>query len=133
MSEREHVADGEPAEGAEAEPPLVREVHPDLVAELVALLEAEGERELAICAWDIRLFAHCSCGDDFCQSFYTAPPPEGAFGPGHRCLPLMPEKGMLIVDVVQGRIRYVEVIDHAPLRDHRIPAAPDGTAASGLR
>ncbi|MFI0453310.1 hypothetical protein [Actinomadura sp. 6N118] len=50
------------------ENPLVREVFPDLVAELVALLEEEGENMLAISAWDLRLVAECGCGDDFCQS-----------------------------------------------------------------
>jgi len=24
----------------------------------------------------------CGCGDDFCQSFYTQPRPEGPYGPG---------------------------------------------------
>ncbi|MFJ7157968.1 hypothetical protein ACIQUQ_23950 [Streptomyces sp. NPDC101118] len=135
MSEREHVADGEagePTEAAEAGPPLVREVHPDLVAELVALLEAEGERDLAVCVRDVRLYERCPCTDDFCQSFRTAPGPDGPYGPGHRCLPLLAEQGMLNLDVVQGRIVYVEVIDHAPLRDHRLPADPDGAGSSGL-
>jgi hypothetical protein len=28
--------------------------------------------------------AQCGCGNDFRQSFYTAPKPDGAYGPGHR-------------------------------------------------
>jgi hypothetical protein len=102
-------------------PPLVRDVFPDLVAELVALLEEEGERELAICARDLRLIAKCGCGDDFCQSFSTEVHPEGQpYGPGHRCVPLLPAKGMLVLDVVDGCIMYVEVLDRPPLRDERI-------------
>jgi hypothetical protein len=105
----------------EQEYSLVREVFPDLVAELVALLEEEGELELAICAWDLRLIAECGCGDDFCQSFHTEVHPEGQpYGPGHRCLPLSPPEGMLILDVVDGRIMYVEVIERSPMRDHRV-------------
>lgn len=66
----------------EAEHPLVREVFPELAAELVALLEEEGERELAICARDLRLVADCGCGDDFCQSFYAGAHPRGQpYGP----------------------------------------------------
>ncbi|MFJ6938054.1 hypothetical protein [Streptomyces sp. NPDC101132] len=110
----------------------MREVHPDLVAELVALLEAEGERDLAVCVRDVRLYERCPCADDFCQSFYTAPPPDGPYGPGHRCLPLLPDQGMLNLDVVTGRIVYVEVIGHAPLRDHRTPAGPDAGAPPAL-
>ncbi|WP_216858223.1 hypothetical protein [Actinomadura verrucosospora] len=106
----------------EGEHPLVREVFPELVTELVALLEEEGEPELAVCAWDLRLVADCGCGDDFCQSFETELHPRGQpYGPGHRCIALAPAKGMLNLDVVNGRIMYVEVIDRPPLRDRRRP------------
>jgi hypothetical protein len=100
----------------EQEHPLVRDVFPDLVAELATLLEEEGERELAICVRDVRLVGECDCGDDFCQSIRTADHPQGKpFGPGHRCVPLMPSKGMLILDVVDGRIMYIEIIDRPPM------------------
>ncbi|WBP90859.1 hypothetical protein [Kitasatospora cathayae] len=108
--------------------PLVREVFPDLVHELVALLEQEGEPELAVHARDLRLVADCGCGDDFCQSFHTEPHRAGQpYGPGHRCVPLLPAKGTLFLDVVDGRIMYVEVLGHEPLRDLRVhqPEQPD--------
>ncbi|KOG39203.1 hypothetical protein, partial [Streptomyces resistomycificus] len=99
------------------EPPLVREVFPDLVDELAALLEEEGERELAITVRDVRLVGDCGCGDDFCQSIRTADHPQGQpFGPGHRCVPLMPAQGMLVLDVVKGRIMYIEILERPPLR-----------------
>ncbi|WP_432175254.1 hypothetical protein [Streptomyces sp. Tue6028] len=41
----------------ELDHPLVRDVFPDLIAELITLLESEGEGDLAICAWDLRLVA----------------------------------------------------------------------------
>jgi hypothetical protein len=94
--------------------PLVRDVHPDLVAELSALLEAEGEHWLAISVRDIRLVSECGCGDDFCKSFRTADHEPGKpYGPGHRCVPLSPSKGMLVLDVVDGRIVYVEVLNRS--------------------
>ncbi|MFG2907860.1 hypothetical protein ACGF13_22690 [Kitasatospora sp. NPDC048286] len=100
--------------------PLVREVFPDLVGELVDLLTREGEPELAARAWSLRLVAECRCGDDFCQSFRTDPHPDGRpYGRGHRCVPLDPAEGMLVLDVVDGRIVYVEVLDREPLRDTR--------------
>ncbi|MHB9855945.1 hypothetical protein ACSYGO_42790 [Streptomyces krungchingensis] len=93
---------------------------PDLIAELITLLEIDGEGDLAICAWDLRLVAMCDCGDDFCQSFRTAVHPKGQpYGDGHRCVPLLPSEGMLVLDVVHGRIKYVEVLDRAPMRDRR--------------
>lgn len=99
---------------------LVRDVFPDLVAELTTLLEDEGERELAICVRDVRLVAMCDCGDDFCQSIHTAVHPKGEpYGEGHRCVPLSPSKGMLILDVVDGRIMYIEILDRTPMRSRR--------------
>ncbi|MBO2451726.1 hypothetical protein J4573_31875 [Actinomadura barringtoniae] len=96
----------------EPEPPLVRELFPDLVAELVTLLEEEGEPGLAIAAHDLRLVAECGCGDDVCQSFYSAPRPPGQkYGPGHRTIALSPSTGMLLLDVVNERIVYVEVLN----------------------
>ncbi|MFD4655826.1 hypothetical protein ACFWP2_09345 [Kitasatospora sp. NPDC058444] len=100
--------------------PLVREAFPELAAELVELLEQEDERELAATVRSLPLVAECGCGDDFCQSFRTAPHPPGQpFGPGHRCVTLSPADGMLVLDVVDGRIMYVEVLDREPLRDTR--------------
>ncbi|MFI1003304.1 hypothetical protein ACIP10_29115 [Streptomyces galbus] len=102
--------------------PLVRDLFPDLVTELIALLEAEGERELAVCAWDLRLVEECDCGDGFCQSFRTAAHPRGQpYGTGHRCVPLLPAQGLVCLDVVDGRIMYVEIIDRPPLQRRIAP------------
>ncbi|MFE5888880.1 hypothetical protein ACFQ6E_08075 [Streptomyces sp. NPDC056462] len=101
----------------EQEPPLVREVFPELVDELVRLLEEEGESELAICVRDVRMVGECGCGDDFCQSIRTSDHPGGQpYGPGHRCVPLLPSSGDLILDVVNGRIMYIEILGRPPLR-----------------
>ncbi|MBO1417998.1 hypothetical protein J0670_25765 [Streptomyces sp. FH025] len=102
------------------EHPFVREVLPELAHELITLLEEEGERDLAVRARDLRLVAECGCGDDSCQSFYTAArPADEPYGPDHRCVPLLPERGELILDVADGRIVYVEVLHRRPLRVHR--------------
>ncbi|MFD8323915.1 hypothetical protein [Kitasatospora purpeofusca] len=96
---------------------LVRDVYPDLVAELTLLLEGEGELDLAGCVQTVRLVGMCDCGDDFCQSIRTAVHPPGQpYGVGHRCVPLLPSKGMVALDVVDGRIMYIEVLDRPPLR-----------------
>ncbi|MCD0442961.1 hypothetical protein LO763_04890 [Glycomyces sp. A-F 0318] len=100
--------------------PLVREVYPDLVDELVRLLEAAGERWLAVAARDLRLVAACECGDGYCQSLRTSEHPPGApYGPGHRNVVLAPGEGDLILDVVDEEIVYVEILDRPamPRRD----------------
>ncbi|GAB2844901.1 hypothetical protein GCM10022221_50250 [Actinocorallia aurea] len=96
------------------EHPLLREVHPDLVAELTALLEAEGEHALALQTGGLRLYGHCGCGDDFCQSLRTAPRPPGPYGPGHRNVTLTPTSGDLILDVVDDHILYIEILNDPP-------------------
>ncbi|MCX4801639.1 hypothetical protein ACFWWM_01870 [Streptomyces sp. NPDC058682] len=112
--------------------PLVRDVLPALAAELVRLLEEEGERDLAVCARDLRIVADCGCGDDFCQSFSTeSRPPGTAYGPGHRNVQLFPERGYLILDVVHGRIMFVEVLDRPELRPALDAAFAPSTAARG--
>ncbi|WP_327716707.1 hypothetical protein OG381_15630 [Streptomyces sp. NBC_00490] len=111
----------------EQEPPLVRDLYPELVAELAALLTEEGEHWLAICVWDVRMVGVCGCGDDFCQSIRTAEHPDGQpYGPGHRCVPLLPSKGDLILDVVYGRIMYIEILGRPPMR-----RGGDGRPAGG--
>lgn len=105
--------------------PLLREIHPDFSAELVSLLEAEGHSDLAVCACDLRIIARCPCKDDFCQSFYTAPKPDGAYGLGHSNIPLFSNNdhsGMIVFDVVHGRIMFVEVLYYPPLRERAGPA-----------
>ncbi|MFB6630089.1 hypothetical protein ACFCWY_09345 [Streptomyces sp. NPDC056362] len=105
-----------PGDGPPSEPPLVREVHPELVAELVRLLEEEGELDLSIVVRDVRLYGRCGCSDDFCQSISTQDRRPGTpFGEGHRCLPLLADEGMLVLDVVHGRIAYIEILDRLPM------------------
>lgn len=59
----------------------------------------------------------CGCGDSFCSSFYTGPKPNGPWGPGARNVVLQPRTGDVILDVVDGRIRFVEVLDRKDVRD----------------
>ncbi|GAA2121779.1 hypothetical protein GCM10009759_71780 [Kitasatospora saccharophila] len=109
----------------EERPPLLREVYPDLVEELAGLLLAEGEAALAAGVRELRLVAPCTCGDGSCRSFRTAAHAPGTpYGPGHRCVPLLPERGLLTLDVVDERVVYVEVLHRPELRDARPPAAP---------
>jgi len=66
----------------------------------------------------------CRCGDDFCSSFYTLPKPEGHYGPSHRCLDLDAAEGMLLVDVVAGKIAHVEVLNRSDIRHDLLAAMP---------
>lgn len=99
--------------------PLLRDVYPDLTAELSDLLERQGERELASGVRDLRLVDECGCGDESCQSLRTAEHSRSEpYGPGHRNIMLDPQDGMLILDVVHERIMYIEMLERAPLQRH---------------
>ena len=86
----------------------MRELFPELAAEPVALLEENGERELAISARDFRLVAGCGCGDDFCQSFYTGAGTRVPTAPAAGASLFFLRRAMLNPDVVNGRIMHVE-------------------------
>jgi hypothetical protein len=95
---------------------LVRERWPILAAQVAAAWRSADEPVLADLWHDARIVEQCGCRDDFCQSFYTEPRPEGAFGPGHRNVALnTPWPGYLILDVVGEKIMYVEVLYRSPL------------------
>jgi hypothetical protein len=90
---------------------------PAFASELRRLLEEQGEVELASQVPGLTILDRCRCGDDFCATFYTQPKPDDAYGPGHRNVRLMPEEGMLILDVVGGEIACVEVLDREDVRE----------------
>lgn len=95
---------------------LVRQRWPVFAAELHHALLLEGETALAATVDELRVFELCGCDDDFCQSFFSAERPNGRYGEGHWSLELEPPwSGMLILDVVNDAVIYVEVLFRAPL------------------
>jgi hypothetical protein len=97
--------------------PLLRTTWPVFATELAAALDACDEQQLRAQVERLRIIGVCSCGDDFCQSFHTAPKSPGPYGDGHRNICLdAPWPGYLILDVVHDDIVYVEVLNRSPLR-----------------
>ena len=94
--------------------PLLAEAMPDLATELERDLRLEGHATLADQVTELRMTAPCGCGDSFCTSFYTGPVPEGPWEGHHQNV--ITEKGGLILDVVDGKIRFIEVLDRGSLR-----------------
>jgi hypothetical protein len=62
----------------------LRQIWPDVVDQLQALLIAKGETALAATVQSLEVYDRCRCGADHCATVYVEPPPEGAYGPGHR-------------------------------------------------
>ena len=98
--------------------PLLCEVLPDFGAELLAGLTSIGRDDLAEQVPSLRVWDRCGCGDSFCNSFYVGPRPRGAWSDEGDHENEMPDvdRGMVVLDVVSGTIRYVEVIDRPEIR-----------------
>jgi hypothetical protein len=102
--------------------PRLTDVAPELVAELQRLLSQEGECALVAQVADLALVELCWCRDNFCSSFYTAPPAVSPYGPGRRTIPLPSDTGILTVDVIGSTIVHVEVLRRDDLRSKIIAA-----------
>ncbi len=89
---------------------LLNSVLPELSKELEGLLERQNEAALAAQVSSLAIVDRCRCEDDFCATFYTQPKPDGAYGPTHYCLEVEPERGMIILDLLNGKIASVEVL-----------------------
>ena len=104
----------------ELDPPRLIDRWPILAGQLRDALARDNEIGLASQVDELRILTTCPCGDDFCQSFYTEPAPEEAY-PADRHRNWFPQAGRpgwdgyLILDVVDERIAFVEVLDRPPL------------------
>jgi hypothetical protein len=103
---------------------LLTDILPQFAVELEQLLKERGEAKLAAQVPGLTVVDRCRCGDDFCASFYIQPKPNGAYGPGHRCLGLESVEGMLILDLVADKIVHVEVLYRNEIREKLIAALP---------
>ena len=92
------------------ERPLLIHILPELANELRNLLIKEGKSHLAEQVSSLQIYDRCRCGDNFCASFYTAPPPKGSYGESHYNIALEPDEGYFILDIVEEKIVYVEVL-----------------------
>jgi hypothetical protein len=102
--------------------PLLTDTLPAFAHELQRLLAEAGEPKLAAQVPTLRVFGRCSCGDDFCSTFYTQPKPEGAYGPHHRNVVLAPDEGTVILDIVGEQVCCVEVLDRPEIREKLLAA-----------
>ena len=97
---------------------------PEFAEELSPLLSAAGHGDLAAQVPALNILERCRCGGDFCATFYTQPKPKGAYGAGHKNVEVTPERGMIILDVVNGTIAAVEVLYRDEVRDRLLAAVP---------
>jgi hypothetical protein len=86
--------------------PLLSEVLPDLVEEMVFLLRERGAEPLCDQLRALHIEAICDCGDENCASFATAAEVKVA-----RVIELQPIEGHLILDLNDAdEICFIEVL-----------------------
>jgi hypothetical protein len=86
--------------------PLISEVLPDLLEEIVHLLQGSGAEPLEEQLRRLRIESICDCGDDNCASFATAAEVKVA-----SVVELQPIEGYLIIDLnAAEQICFLEIL-----------------------
>jgi hypothetical protein len=92
--------------------PLVSDVMPDFVEEMVHLLQGTGAEPLEAQLRAMRLESICDCGDENCASFATAAEVKVA-----NVVELQSIEGHLIIDLnAAEQICFIEVLGRADVR-----------------
>jgi len=87
-------------------PPLISEVLPDLLEEIVYLLQGTGAEALEQQLRVLRIESICECGDDNCSSFATTSEVKV-----REVVELNPSEGFLIIDLNDAQqICFIEVL-----------------------
>ena len=97
---------------------------PEFAEELARLLRHIGEGELAETVPRLPIVERCRCGDDFCATLDTAPPPADSWGRSHRNVALDPERGILVLDVLDQQIVCIEALFRDEIREHLLKLFP---------
>lgn len=92
--------------------PLIGDVLPDLLEEIVYLLQGSGAEPLEQQLRTLRIESICDCGDDNCASFATA-----AEVKVDSVVELQPVEGYLIIDLnASQRICFIEVLNRPDVK-----------------
>ena len=111
---------------------LLQDTLPDLADELATLLRNNNALDLVEQVPLLRLVDRCRCGDDFCSTLYTAPKPEGAYGPNHESISLNPSSGHFILDLVDRKIVCIEILFREDIRGRVLKLFPQTPASNRL-
>ncbi len=109
----------------------VQGLFPQFATEIAELCRRDGHIDLADQVGDLPVVARCTCGEANCAHFYTAPPPKGAYPPDHANVVLPADIGMIVLDVVGGRIVAVEVLDRPEVKRTLDAYLPPGSRSAG--
>ncbi|HVF53039.1 MAG TPA: hypothetical protein VNC78_05460 [Actinomycetota bacterium] len=107
------------------EAPLLIGVLPEIASELETALEKQGDPDLATQIRGLRIESLCGCDDEFCGSFHARGDQKYPWSDvGDLRSVAVEVAGIVVLDVVAGTIRYVEVIDRPEVRKELRSAVP---------
>lgn len=98
-------------------PPLLGDLLPSLAAELDASLREACEIELADQVPFLPIKRLCDCGDDSCASFYTGQRAQTIWRTGRKHLSPRLMEGMAFLEVCDGVIVFVGMLDRPVERE----------------
>jgi len=122
----------------------LKQIWPEVVERLAALLAQTGEAALAEAVHELDVFDRCRSGADYCATVHTQPRSAERYGPSHRCVvfwsrdticvdtglpassggrPTAPH--ITILDVVDEEIVCIEILDDAESRSRLLTVLPD--------
>ena len=99
-----------------AVPVPISSLLPDFANELEGLTGVANRPDLSARIRGLVVEARCPCANRACAHFYTAPPPNGPYGPGHSNLVLPANTGMVVLDLLHDRIVGIEVLDRPDVK-----------------
>jgi hypothetical protein len=94
----------------------INDLFPAFAFELEGLSLSAGRGELAAQIRGLPVLDRCRCGQEDCAHFYTAPKPVGTYGPGHTNVVLPASRGLVVLDLVDGMIVAVEILDRPDVK-----------------
>ena len=96
--------------------PTLGDAMPDFAANLASILRDQERDDLANQVPTLQIIDRCDCGEPDCATFYTAPRSLGAWGGSHQNLVLPVQGWDLILDLLEGRIVCIEILDRPDLK-----------------
>lgn len=104
--------------------PLLGQLLPSFAAELEASLLRDQEATLAAQIVNLPIREPCRCGDSSCSGFFTAQRPQTLWRVGRKVVTPAMSQGMVILEVTDGMIMFVGVLECDALRQALAQAFP---------
>jgi hypothetical protein len=97
---------------------------PDFLSELETMVRAVGRDDLVDQLQGLPVLSRCTCGDSNCAHFYTSSKPA-SHGGQHENVLLPSRSGLVVLDVLHGRVMAIEILDRLDVKrvlDAHLPA-----------